>query len=329
VDGGMSFTFRDAVRENVWLLLGFAGGTGSGKTYSALRVASGVANGHTFVGIDTENGRMSYYADDFTFRVGEIFAPFRPEKYEQAIHAAVEHLASLGVPEQNRVVVVDSMSHEWYGDGGCLDWHDELMGTDMSKNLSAWIKPKRAHKQMVTALLQVRAHVVLCFRAEEKVESVKDEKTNRQVIVKKKSLSGLDGWIPIAEKNLPYEMTVSCLLMADRPGLPLPIKLPEQLRPMVPLDRPLDEHVGRRLAEWAAGAKPAARPAVTDMQAPDTITSQQTQELIDMVTAMQLDARVAGQIVKRVAGVGKFAQIPESLFAEVCDALSIASRDAA
>jgi hypothetical protein len=46
--------------------------------------------------------------------------------------------------------------------------------------------------------------------------------------VPKASLTGLDGWIPIAEKNLPYELTASFLLMADKPGVPKPIKLQEQ-----------------------------------------------------------------------------------------------------
>jgi hypothetical protein len=154
------------------------------------------------------------------------------------------------------VIVVDSASHEWYGDGGCLDWHDELMGGDQKKNLSAWIEPKKAHKRMVTRLLQVGAHVILCFRAEPKVEAVKRD--GRTEIVPKASLVGLDGWIPIAEKNLPYELTASFLFMADRPGVPRPIKLPEQLKPFVPLDRPVTAEVGEKLCGWASGAGAAA-----------------------------------------------------------------------
>jgi hypothetical protein len=88
-----------------------------------------------------------HYADLFPeCSDGEITAPFRPAKYADAIEAADK----AGFP----VVVVDSASHEWYGDGGCLDWHDELMGGDQKKNLSAWIEPKKAHKRMVTRLLQ-------------------------------------------------------------------------------------------------------------------------------------------------------------------------------
>jgi hypothetical protein len=247
----MSFEFRPAVREKVPLLIGLAGGTGSGKTFSAMQLAKGIAGTKKFAVIDTENGRAKHYADLFSFDVADLRAPFRPSAYADAIQAA----DAAGYP----VVVVDSMSHEWYGDGGCLDWHDELMGGDQKKNLSAWIEPKKAHKRMVTRLLQMRAHVILCFRAEPKVEAIRENGQTR--IVPKPSLTGLDGWIPIAEKNLPYELTASFLLMADAPGVPRPIKLQEQHRDLVRLDGPLGEGAGKRLAEWAAGkttAKAAA-----------------------------------------------------------------------
>lgn len=249
----MSYSFRPAKRADVLLLLGFAGGTGSGKTYSALRVARGLAGGGVFAGIDTENGRMEHYAEAFPeLRVTQIKAPFRPDAYTEAIEAGVAFLKAENVPLANRVVLVDSASHEWYGDGGCLDWHDELMGGQESKNLSAWIKPKKAHKHFVTRLLQLEAHVILCFRAEPKVEAVR--KNGKLEIVPKATVTGLDGWIPISEKNLPYELTASFLLMADQPGIPKPIKLQEQHKPFVPLDRVIDETVGKRLGEWAAGS---------------------------------------------------------------------------
>ena len=269
-------TFRPAVRQAIPLLIGVAGGTGSGKTFSALRLARGLANGQPFALIDTENGRALHYADLFPeMQHAEIHAPFRPSKYAEAVEAA----DAQGFP----VIVVDSASHEWYGDGGCLDWHDELMGGDQKKNLSAWIEPKKDHKRMVTRLLQVKAHVILAFRAEPKVEALKDDR-GRVEIKPKASLVGLDGWIPIAEKNLPYELTASFLLMADRPGVPRPIKLQEQHKGFVPLDAPLSEEVGRALAGWAAGSSGAgaatpetsavasASPGPSSAGAPDEIS---------------------------------------------------------
>jgi hypothetical protein len=157
------------------------------------------------------------------------------------------------------------MSHEWAGEGGILDWQEDelqrMAGDDYKKReackMAAWIKPKTAHKQMVQRLLQVRAHLILCFRAEPKIEMVRGT-DGKMEIREKQSLTGLHGWIPICEKSLPYELTASFLLMADRPGVPQPIKLQQQHRALFPLDEPITEASGARLAAWAKGGAAAA-----------------------------------------------------------------------
>lgn len=251
----MTFEFRPAVRENVGLLIGLAGGTGSGKTFSAMRLAAGIAGDKRFCVIDTEAGRAKHYADKFRFDHGDLAPPFFPDRYAEAIKAAdAAHYP---------VIVVDSASHEHAGDGGLLDMQEQelqrMAGTDWQKReackMAAWVKPKGAHKKMVSKLLQVRAHLILCFRAEEKVEMRKDDK-GKMVIMPKQSRTGKDGWIPICEKNLPFEMTCSFLLLADRPGFPNPIKLEEQHRSLFPLDRPISEETGKGLAAWASGGAP-------------------------------------------------------------------------
>lgn len=256
----MSFTFRPALREQVGLLIGVAGGTGSGKTYSAMRIASGIAGEQRFAVIDTEAGRAKHYADAFKFDHGDLKPPFRPQSYAEAIAAADQ----AGYP----VIVVDSVSHVWAGDGGVLDWQedelDRMAGDDWKKReavkMAAWIKPKMAHKAMVQKLLQVRAHLILCFRAEQKIEMVRGD-DGKMKIVAKQSLTGLDGWIPVCEKMLPFELTASFLLTADAPGMPKPIKLQEQHKTLFPLDKPLNEESGKRVAEWAKGSA-APRAAV-------------------------------------------------------------------
>lgn len=243
----MSFSFRPAVRENVPLLIGLSGGTGSGKTYSAMILAKALAAGKRFAFIDTESGRAKAYAEDFAFDVGELSAPFSPERYADAVQAADK----AGYP----VIVIDSMSHEWAGDGGILDLQEEefeKMGAKETSKMRSWIKPKMAHKAMVTRLLQVRAHVIMCFRAEPKVEMTK--KDGKLVVQAKEGLTGLDGWFPICEKNLPFELTASFLLLAQRPGVPMPIKLMDKHRPFFPSDRPITESAGLGLAQWAKGS---------------------------------------------------------------------------
>lgn len=245
-------TFRPAVRENVNLLIGLAGGTGSGKSYSAMRLASGMSDGKSFCVLDSESRRALHYADAFKFDHAELRAPFRPETYTEAITAADK----AGYP----VIVCDQMSYEHAGDGGLLDWQEEelirMAGDDWKKResckMASWIKPKMAHKHMMQKLLQVRAHLIICFRAEAKIEMVKGD-DGKWKIVPKQSLIGLDGWIPVCEKNLPFELTASFLLTADAPGIPKPIKLQEQHRALFPLDKPITEESGRLIAEWASG----------------------------------------------------------------------------
>ena len=248
----MSITFRRAIRENVGLVIGLAGPSGSGKTLSAMRLAAGIAKNKPFVVLDTEAGRAKHYADQFVFDHGDLHPPFRPGTYEEAIHAADK----AGYP----VIVVDSFSHEHAGEGGLLDWHEEeldrMAKDDWKKResckMTAWIKPKMAHKQMVQRLLQVRAHLILCFRAEQKIDIVRGQ-DGRMEMQPKKIASGFSDWIPICEKNLLYELTASFLLTPDQPGFPKPIKLQAQMRSFVSLTSPLDEQAGQKMAQWAAG----------------------------------------------------------------------------
>jgi hypothetical protein len=220
-----------------------------------MRLAKGLAGDKPFAVIDTEAGRAKHYADSFKFDHGDLRAPFRPDAYAAAIKAADD--------AHYPVIVVDSASHEWAGDGGILDWQEEEMvrmaGNDFGKRervkMASWIKPKMSHKQMVNKLLQMRAHIILCFRAEPKIEMVKEGGQLR--VVPKQSLTGLDGWIPICEKSLPFEMTASFLLMADRPGVPHPIKLPQALKPFFPIDKAITEQSGIDLGAWARGGAPA------------------------------------------------------------------------
>jgi hypothetical protein len=248
----MSIEFREPRREAAPVLVGISGPSGGGKTYSALRFARGLANGQPFAVIDTENGRALHYADFFPeMRHAHLRAPFSPAAYTEAIDAA----DAQGFP----VIVVDSASHEWEGDGGVLKMQEAefaRMGSKDSARMASWIAPKTAHKDFVRRLLQVKAHVVLCMRAEDKVEMVKVN--GKSEVRAKETLTSILGWIPICERRLPFELTASLLVLPDAPGVPKVIKLQEQHRPFFPLDKPISEEAGAALAAWAAGGQSAA-----------------------------------------------------------------------
>ena len=292
----MSFVFKQATREQVGLLIGCIGPSGGGKTMSAMKLAAGIVGpGNRFAVIDTESRRALHYADMFAFDHCELHPPFRPEAYADAIVAA----AKAGY----KAILVDSMSHEWAGEGGILDWQEEeltrMAGDSYAKReqckMAAWIKPKMAHKKMVQRLLQVNAHLILCFRAEERV---KMEKENGKTVIVP------IGFQPICSKELPYELTVSFLLTPDKPGYPQPIKLQEQHKAMFPLNEPISEESGRRVAEWAAGGvkpPPLAK-----------ITSDQRKEIV-----AAMGTEVKGSELLAHFKIGSSADILASQFSEV------------
>jgi hypothetical protein len=252
----MAYEFKKAVRGEVGLLIGLVGASGSGKTFSAMRLASGiVGKDNSFAVIDTEARRALHYADRFTFDHCELNAPFRPDAYAEAIMAADK--------AGYKAIVVDSVSHEWAGQQGVLDWQEEelsrMAGQDYHKReackMASWIKPKQSHKQMVQRLLQVKAHLILCFRAEEKLKMEKDAQGKMQIIP--------IGFQPICSKELPYELTVSFLLLPEKPGIPNPIKLQEQHKIMFPANKLIDEASGKAVSEWAKGTDALNAPGST------------------------------------------------------------------
>lgn len=267
----MSITFKPASREKLGLIIACIGGTGSGKTLSALLIARGLCNGDDskIAVIDTEAGRSLHYAPTagekpgpftFGFHHGDMQPPFTPEAYTDAILDA-ERAGFLAV-------VVDSGSHEYAGEGGLDDIHeaelDRMAGEDDGKrerlSVMAWKVPKRRHKKFVARLLQCRAHVILCLRAEEKmkISKVQDGAFKKTVITAAEDRPLIERWVPLTEKRLPFELTTSLLFTADRPGVPVPIKMESQFRDFIPLDVPITAETGRKMAEWAHGGTPAA-----------------------------------------------------------------------
>lgn len=244
-----------AVRERVPLWIGLYGASGSGKTFSALRLATGiqrVTGGDIFV-IDTEARRALAVADRFRFRHVPFDAPFSPLDYL----SAVEHCVSKGA----RVVVVDSMSHEHEGPGGVLEWQaaeEERLAkawntTRDKAKMSAWQVPKAARRRMINTFLQMPVNFIFCFRAKEKMKVIPGRNPEPQ------------GFMPIAGEEFVYEMTATALLLPGAYGVPTwqsnetgeatMIKRPEQFRALIEQHRgkPLSEDMGEVMAQWAAG----------------------------------------------------------------------------
>lgn len=201
----MSFEIRTAERQGARLLIQLSGVSGSGKTYTALQLAYGLAGGDAskVVLIDTENRRGSLYANALPapFRVLDFYAPFSPDRYIEAIAAACKAGAE--------VIVIDSVSHEWEGPGGCQEIANATRFPD-------WKQAKALHKRFMTHMLQSPAHIVACTRAREKMDFA-DPKNPKPL-----------GLQPIQEANFSYEATVS-LMMHDQGRRQDVLKCPAEL----------------------------------------------------------------------------------------------------
>jgi hypothetical protein len=239
-------TFEIAKREAVPLMVALAGTSGSGKTYSALLLAAGIAGEEGKVGfIDTEAGRGSMYADDQAiieampggkYYIQKLTEPFTPQKYANAIKEAIK----FGVD----VLVIDSATHEWEGFGGCQD----IAENNKLAGMPNWAMAKMAHKRLMNMLTQCPMHVIFCLRAREKSKPVKNPKTGKTEIVQ----CGLQ---PIQEKNFMYEMTLSLLLDAEKAGKPDLTKCPKPLLPLFSSGTLVTKEMGRKLREWSAGGE--------------------------------------------------------------------------
>jgi hypothetical protein len=249
----MTFTLRQGVREKIGLLFSVAGASGAGKTLSALMLAKGIANGSGKIAvIDTEAGRALHYAPrpgekadatkgTFDFLHLDFAPPFTPQRYIDAIKACEEAGAT--------VIVIDSMSHEWDGEGGCADIQYAravvMAKGDVARveamNGPAWAEAKKHHKRMMARLIQCRTHLIFCLRAQEKVKIIGGKVTPI-------------GFQPISEKSFPFEMSGSIMMHPNTPGSAdwdLPKKLNDDLQKIFPHGQIVGPEAGKRLREWA------------------------------------------------------------------------------
>ena len=227
---------KKAVRHAVPQIISLTGLSGSGKTYSALLLAAGLAGPGDKVGfIDTENGRGCVYSDSpgivaampQGYDVIELGPPFHPKRYIEAI----DTFENAGY----KVLVIDSASHAWNGEGGCQDIAE--------KDKGRWANAKLANKKLVNRLLNSSMHCVVCLRAQDKNKIVKDAQGKEQTI----NL----GILPISEKGFPFEFLLS-FFMEEETKNAKPIKCPEPLMKLFPRDhsKRLTKADGVAIREW-------------------------------------------------------------------------------
>lgn len=230
----MSIVLRKAERVKAPLKISLSGTSGSGKSYSALLMARGMAsNWDKVVVVDTENGSADLYGHLGDYNVISLKAPFTPDKYIEAIRAAEN--------AEMEVIILDSITHVWNGQGGLLEYQSAIGG-----RYQDWAKTTPLYQKWLAAILQSPCDVICTIRKKTHYEVSQD---NGKIKIEKK---GMDDQI---RDGFEYEVTVALSLqqnnmtdlslVKDRTGL---FKKGGQ-------DFVITEDTGKALKDWKESGK--------------------------------------------------------------------------
>lgn len=290
---------QKAKRSQVKIKLALAGVSGSGKTMSSLLLAYGIVKAahpeytddqcwDKICIIDTENGSASLYANKTvgSYTIGEFYtlpmkAPFEPTKYIEYIRAAEQsHI---------EVLIIDSMSAAWVGEGGSLDKQGKI-ASRTGNSYTAWRDITPDHNKMIDAILQSTCHVICNFRAKQEYIQTKDN--NNKTVIKNMGL-GLQ-----FRDSVEYEL--STLLMIDSDHVANATK-----------DRTglfdgryftITPETGKEIYAWLSSGAPEKpeppKPVKAETPAPHEVVPHEVAEEKGLVTLEQVDevvkARCAG-----------------------------------
>jgi hypothetical protein len=182
----VSLNFAPAVRSEAKARVALLGPTGAGKTWTALQWAS--ALGDRIGVIDTENASASLYADAYQFDAAPWWPPYDATKLAAAIKDAAQRFD---------VLVLDSLTHFWAGDGGVLDIVDR--NTKGGNSFSAWKIGTPIWRGLLDALIFAPCHVIVTMRS--KMDHVLTQDNGRTKVEKV-------GMAPQARNDVEYEFTV-------------------------------------------------------------------------------------------------------------------------
>lgn len=253
----MTLQIYTAERKKAKLRIGLGGPSGSGKTYSALLLANGIADWDKIILIDSENGSGELYVHLGKYRVIRLTPDFSPEKYIEAIKTAEEGGAE--------VIIIDSISHEWEGQGGCLEIQEKAGG-----RYQDWAKVTPRHRKFIDAILQSKCHVITTVRKKQDYDMSKDRdgKTKiEKVGLKEITREGFEFELLV---NFDLDMNWQARASKDRTGLFM--GQPEFT---------ITQETGEKLLTWS-------EQGTTDVTK-ELLTSEQLERIKDLVQQLEAD----------------------------------------
>ncbi|GEM_PF-275919 len=190
--------FKKAVKAQTLLRGALFGPSGSGKTYTALAIATGLANGGRIGLIDSERKTASKYADLFDFDTVDLDKKNIDEYVEIMKMAATEGF---------RVLIIDSLSHAWQE---LLEEVDRIAKAKYKGNSwSAWSDGTPKQRKLINAILSYPGHVIATMRAKTEWTTSEDNGRSRPVRV---------GLAPEQGKGIEYEFDFLMEINTDHVG---------------------------------------------------------------------------------------------------------------
>lgn len=194
----MAFTFKKAQRENSKMRICLTGASGGGKTLSSLYLAYGITGDWSKIAVvDSERGRALMYANRSDLGTGEFLhcdlePPYTTERYIEAMREAEK------IVGQNGVVVIDSGSHAWKGEGGVLDYKEQVSTQRGKTDFSAWNDAGKVQNKFIDTIMDLDCSVIVTLRSKSEYVQEKDPETGKSTVRKL-------GLAPVQRDDFEYE----------------------------------------------------------------------------------------------------------------------------
>ncbi|WP_078900148.1 ATP-binding protein [Streptomyces sp. SBT349] len=241
-DGG--FTFRPATKEQAKARVALMGVSGSGKTWTGLAMAHGLAAGGRLAVIDTERGSASKYVGTRGIQFDTLqMHRYDPRDLVKALAAA----AGAGYD----TVLIDSLSHFWKGTDGTLEQVDRAKKKYGNNEFAGWKDGTPMQNQMIDALLTYPGHVVATMRSHTEWSLER----NKQGTLEPKRV----GTRAEQRRGVEYEFDVVGSMDVDN-TLTIIKSRCSSLHKQV-IEEPDGAHVAKELLAWLEDGAPAADPA--------------------------------------------------------------------
>lgn len=282
-----TFVIEQATRQALSVKMALDGPSGAGKTTGALLLAYGMCRDWSQIAVaDTENRSALYLVGrDLVQRGGQpltvgrfMHVPFDPPYDPRHFVSLIRQVEMTPA----KVLIIDSLSHEWSGKGGCLELQQNLGG-----KYQDWAKVTPMHQDVIDAIRHSRLHIIATMRSKQDYAMEQEQQANGVTKTKVVKL----GMKTEQRDGMDYEMgivldiehkTHYATCNKDRTGLF------DGRPPFV-----IGVDTGEEIATWAAeGDSPRSGTMYHEVGSPEW-TAEKEAELLNSATMADLQGRFA------------------------------------